>query len=64
MKRILIIHILFWALIPLGTIWTANKAIETHSIYMALLVLIDCICMANMIINYEDYRKLKNTPNQ
>ena len=58
--KLKLLQIIFWAIIPIGTILTANLAIEKHSIYMAIIVLIDCYSMASMIINYEDYTRINN----
>lgn len=59
MKTYKLLHIMFWAIVPVGTLWTAHLAIEKHSLYMAMLVLIDCISMGDMLINLEHYIKLK-----
>ena len=59
--KLLILQIIFWAIIPIGTIWTAHLAIEKHSIYMLILVLINCHSITGMIINYEDYTRIIKT---
>lgn len=61
--KLLILQIIFWAIIPIGTILTAHLAIEKHSIYMAISVLINCHSMAGMIINYEGYTRINKQLN-